>query len=111
MSVEQTGLNFYSIIATMATALARESLRGSIFGHGALIILSALIGGLGLWCFLLGSFELIPDYIVKFNLPRYAPGWVRCHTGPMAIGFMVILTGLHVSVVIFNSFMLNIYAE
>lgn len=65
-----------------------------MFGHGSLMILSALVGGLGLWCFLLGGFEVIPGYIIKFNLPGDAPGWVRCHTGPVANGFMVILTGL-----------------
>lgn len=65
-----------------------------MFGHGSLMILSSLIGGLGLWCFLLGGFELIPGYIIPFQLPGSASGWVRCHTGPVANGFMVILTGM-----------------
>jgi hypothetical protein len=78
----------------MSPQTARDALRKSMFGHGSLMILSSLIGGLGLWCFLLGGFELIPGYIIPFQLPGSASGWVRCHTGPVANGFMVILTGM-----------------
>lgn len=78
----------------MSPQTAQDALRKSMFGHGSLMILSSLIGGLGLWCFLLGGFELIPGYIVPFQLPGSASGWVRCHTGPVANGFMVILTGM-----------------
>jgi hypothetical protein len=78
----------------MSPQTAQDALRKSMFDHGSLMILSSLIGGLGLWCFLLGGFELIPGYIVPFQLPGSASGWVRCHTGPVANGFMVILTGM-----------------
>jgi hypothetical protein len=78
----------------MASTSAQDAMRKRMFGHGSLMILSSLIGGLGLWCFLLGGFELLPGHILEFQLPGSAAGWVRCHTGPVANGFMVILTGM-----------------
>ncbi|EXJ78678.1 hypothetical protein A1O1_09080 [Capronia coronata CBS 617.96] len=69
-------------------------LRRKMIGHGAWMILSSLVGGLGLWCFLLGGFEVIPGRVVRFGLPGSEAGWVRCHTGPVANGFMVIVTAL-----------------
>ncbi|EXJ86754.1 hypothetical protein A1O3_03708 [Capronia epimyces CBS 606.96] len=73
---------------------AQDALRRSMIGHGAWMILSSLIGGLGLWCYILGGFEIIPGYVLKFDLAGSETGWVRCHTGPVANGFMVIVTAL-----------------
>jgi len=61
-----------------------------MMGNGALMIFSALVGGLGLWMFLLGGFELIPGYVLEFQLPGTADGWRRAHTGPVMNGLMVI---------------------
>jgi hypothetical protein len=47
--------------------MAQEALRKRMLGHGSLMILSALVGGLGLWCFLLGGFEIVPGYIIAFQ--------------------------------------------
>jgi len=69
-------------------------LRRNLLGHGAWMMLSSLIGGIGLWCYILGGFEIVPGYVLKFNLPGSEPGWVRCHTGPVANALMVIVTGL-----------------
>lgn len=44
--------------------------------------------------YILGGFELIPGYVLKFSLPGSEAGWVRCHTGPAANGFMVIVSAL-----------------
>jgi len=60
------------------------------FGHGVLMILATLVGGLGYWIFLLGGFELIPGYILHFQLPGTTDGWRRAHTGPAMNGLMVI---------------------
>lgn len=59
-------------------------------GHGVMMIFAALVGGLGLWAFLLGGFEIVPGYIVHFQLPGSAEGWARAHTGPVMNGLMVI---------------------
>lgn len=60
------------------------------YGHGVLMILATLVGGLGYWIFLLGGFELVPGYILHFQLPGTADGWRRAHTGPAMNGLMVI---------------------
>jgi styrene-oxide isomerase len=61
-----------------------------MIGHGALMIFAALVGGLGLWMYILGGFELIPGYVVNFQLPGSEAGWQRTHTGPVMNGLMVI---------------------
>lgn len=76
------------------TSLAQSRLRRNMIGHGAWMILASLVGGLGLWCYILGGFEIIPGYVVKFDLPGSEAGWLRCHTGPVSNGFMVIVTAL-----------------
>jgi hypothetical protein len=64
------------------------------YGHGVLMIFSTLLGGLGLWMFLVGGFELVPGYILSFQLPGSAEGWRRAHTGPALNGLMVIAVAL-----------------
>jgi len=60
------------------------------YGHGVLMILATLLGGVSYWVFLLGGFELVPGYILNFQLPGTADGWRRAHTGPAMNGLMVI---------------------
>lgn len=60
------------------------------YGHGVLMILATLLGGVGLWMFLLGGFELLPGHILSFQLPGSAEGWRRAHSGPALNGLMVI---------------------
>jgi len=67
-----------------------QDLQKRWYGHGVLMILATLIGGVGYWMFLLGGFELVPGYILKFDLPGSADGWRRAHTGPAMNGLMVI---------------------
>lgn len=67
-----------------------ESLQKKWFGHGVLMILATLVGGLGYWIFLLGGFEIVPGFIAKISLPGTADGWRRAHTGPAMNGLMVI---------------------
>lgn len=66
------------------------ALRRIMVGHGALMIFMALVGGLGLWIFLLGGFEIVPGHIVQINLPGSEAGWQKAHTGPVMNGLMVI---------------------
>lgn len=65
-----------------------------MIGHGSWMILSTLVGGIGLWWYIVGGLEVFPGYIVQFSLPGSEKGWLRCHTGPAANGFMVIITAL-----------------
>lgn len=60
------------------------------FGHGVLMMLATLLGGVGLWMFLVGGFEIIPGYIIEFSLPGSEDGWKRAHSGPAMNGLMVI---------------------
>jgi styrene-oxide isomerase len=60
------------------------------YGHGVLMILATLLGGVGYWMFLLHGFELVPGTILHFDLPGTADGWRRAHTGPAMNGLMVI---------------------
>lgn len=60
------------------------------YGHGVLMILCTLLGGVGMWMFLMGGFEVVPGYILHFQLPGTADGWRRAHVGPAMNGLMVI---------------------
>lgn len=77
-------------IASATSRSDYEALRRVMFGHGALMIFMTLVGGLGLWMFILGGFEVIPGYTIYFNLPGTEGGWQRTHTGPVMNGLMVI---------------------
>jgi len=67
-----------------------EGLRRTMVGHGALQIFMALVGGLGLWIYLVGGFEIVPGYIIPMELPGSEAGWQKAHTGPVMNGLMVI---------------------
>ncbi|KAH0594573.1 hypothetical protein MHUMG1_07406 [Metarhizium humberi] len=74
--------------------MAQDSLRRRMIGHGALMILTALLSGFGLYMHIMGGIEISPGHLITFNVPGTEAGWVRCHTGPVANGFMVIVTAL-----------------
>lgn len=59
-------------------------------GHGILMIFSTLLFGLGLWMNLVGGFEIIPGYILQFDVPGTPEGWSKAHIGPALNGMMVI---------------------
>lgn len=65
-------------------------LQKKMAGHGILMIFSTLLFGVGLWMHLVGGFEIIPGYIVHFDVPGTPEGWARAHTGPALNGMMVI---------------------
>ncbi|MFE5704251.1 styrene-oxide isomerase StyC [Rhodococcus koreensis] len=71
-----------------------KTLERKIYGHGVLMILSTLIFGLFLWMNLVGGFEIVPGYIINFNIPGTAEGWAKAHVGPALNGMMVIAIGL-----------------
>lgn len=69
----------------------RAALRKMMIGNGVLMIFAALVGGLGLWMYLIGGFiPIFPGFHWDFQLPGTAEGWARAHTGPVLNGLMVI---------------------
>ncbi len=70
---------------------AKLALRKMMLGNGILMIFAALVGGLGLWMFLIGGLiPIFPGFDWSFQLPGTAEGWARAHTGPVMNGLMVI---------------------
>ncbi len=69
---------------------ATIALRKAMIGHGALLIFAGMLFGVGLWMFLLGGFEIVPGYILNFQLPGTPDGWRFAHIGPVMNGLMVI---------------------
>lgn len=67
-----------------------NALQYRMAGHGILMILSTLIFGVFLWMNLVGGFEIVPGYILEFNVPGTPEGWAKAHTGPALNGMMVI---------------------
>lgn len=65
-----------------------------MYGHGVLMIFSTLVAGVFLWMNLVGGFELVPGYIIHFNIPGTAESWARAHVGPALNGMMVIAVAL-----------------
>ena len=56
-------------------AFHRVALRNVMLGNGVLMIFMALVGGLGLWMYLLGGIFPLPGIDWKFQLPGSAEGW------------------------------------
>lgn len=71
-----------------------KNLQKKMMGHGVLMIFSTLVFGLGLWMKLVGGFELVPGYILHFDIPGTSDGWAKAHTGPALNGMMVIAVAL-----------------
>ncbi|MGQ0701322.1 MAG: styrene-oxide isomerase StyC [Panacagrimonas sp.] len=67
-----------------------NSLQIKMSGHGVLMIFCTLLFGVGYWMFLVGGFEIVPTYIIHFDLPGTAEGWRKAHSGPAMNGMMVI---------------------
>lgn len=67
-----------------------NALQFRMAGHGILMILSTLIFGVFLWMNLVGGFEIVPGYILEFNVPGTPEGWAKAHVGPALNGMMVI---------------------
>ena len=62
--------------ATMRTEADKLAFQRIMLGNGALMIFMALVGGLGLWMYLLGGMET-PFGMLQFQLPGTEEGWAR----------------------------------
>lgn len=79
-----------SLRATERTEADKLAFQRIMLGNGALMIFMALVGGLGLWMFLLGGIFPLPFVDWQFQIPGSQAGWVRAHTGPVMNGLMVL---------------------
>ena len=70
------------------------ALQWTMIGHSMLIMLMTLVVGLGLWMSLLGGFELVPGYMLNFQLPGTPEGWARAHRGIPLNSLMVLAIAL-----------------
>ncbi len=71
-----------------------KTLQRKMAGHGILMIFSTLLFGVALWMNLVGGFEIVPGYIIHFNIPGTPEGWAKAHIGPALNGMMVIAVAL-----------------
>lgn len=67
-----------------------NTLQRKMAGHGILMIFCTLLFGVALWMNLVGGFEIVPTYIIHFNVPGTPEGWAKAHVGPALNGMMVI---------------------
>lgn len=86
----------------MARTDTLNRLQRTMAGHGILMIFCTLLFGVGLWMNLVGGFELVPGYIIHFNLPGTPESWARAHTGPALNGMMVIAVAFVLPVLKFS---------
>lgn len=73
-----------------STTAVLSRVQRQMIGHGLLVMTMTLVAGLGLWTFLLGGFELVPGYIIHFQLPGTAEGWARAHRGTPMNSLMIL---------------------
>jgi len=84
-----------------------NNLQRRMSGHGILMIFSTLLFGVLFWMNLVGGFEIIPGYIIHFQIPGTAEGWQRAHTGPALNGMMVIAVAFVLPMLEFTEKMAN----
>lgn len=66
----------------------------TMIGHGGIVMLIALLAGFGLVMELIGGFEIIPTYILPFNIPGDSAAWVRAHVGGITNGLLIFAVAL-----------------
>tara|TARA_R110000850_G_scaffold277049_1_gene421727 strand:- start:6834 stop:7316 length:483 start_codon:yes stop_codon:yes gene_type:complete len=66
-------------------------LQKKMIGQGAAVMLVGMFAGIGLLMSLLGGIELIPGYIIEFEIFGDPASWVRTHIGGMMNGMLIML--------------------
>jgi hypothetical protein len=79
-----------------------ERIQRTMIGHGALVLLVAMLSGIGLLAARLGGLELLPGAIVPFSIPGAPDAWVRVHIGGMLNAFLIFLVALMLPVLGFS---------
>jgi hypothetical protein len=78
------------------------SIQRRMVGHGGLMLLIAMLAGVGLLISLLGGLELMPGQILPILTAGDSQTWVRIHIGGMLNAFLVFLVALLLPVLAFS---------
>lgn len=73
----------------MFTALQRR-----MIGHAALMLLVAMVAGVGLLVSVVGGLEIWPGHVLGIDMPSNPAGWVRTHVGGILNAMLVIVIAL-----------------
>ncbi len=65
-----------------------------LVAHAAVILLIAMLAGVGLLMCVLGGVELWPGHIVPITVPSTPSGWVRTHVGGMLNAILMMVVAL-----------------
>jgi|SRR6516164_5424848 len=65
-----------------------------LVAHAALILLIAMLAGVGLLMCVLGGLELWPGHFLPLTVPSTPSGWVRTHVGGMLNAILMLVVAL-----------------
>lgn len=71
-----------------------RSIQRTMLGHGVLVLLVAMLSGVGLLVARLGGLELVPGDIVSISIPGAPDAWARVHVGGILNAFLIFLVAL-----------------
>jgi hypothetical protein len=69
-------------------------LQKRMVGHAALMLLIAMLAGVGLLVSVVGGIELWPGHTLGIAMPSNPAGWVRTHVGGILNAMLVMLAAL-----------------
>jgi len=65
-----------------------------LVAHAAVILLIAMLAGVGLLMCVLGGVELWPGHVLPITVPSTPSGWVRTHVGGMLNAILMMVVAL-----------------
>lgn len=71
-----------------------NSLQKKMLGHAALILLVAMLAGVGLLVSSIGAIELIPGRLIAIAIPGNAGAWARTHVGGILNALLIFAVAL-----------------
>jgi len=69
-------------------------LQKRMVGHAALMLLIAMLAGVGLLMSVVGGIELWPGHVLGIGVPSNPAGWVRTHVGGILNAMLLMLVAL-----------------
>jgi hypothetical protein len=70
------------------------SFQRKLVAHGTLILLIAMLSGIGLLASLIGGLELWPGHIMAFDMPGNPSAWARTHVGGLLNALLIFVIAL-----------------
>lgn len=71
-----------------------QPLQRRMVAHGALVLLIAMLAGVGLLVSLLGGLEVWPGRLLPIDVPGHPAAWVRTHVGGILNALLVMVMAL-----------------